>query len=145
MESIFQRWVSFVYAAVWSRFRLDISLFFASEGSVEVIQRFSPKRQFWNFLAARAGLAGCGPDIKLLINTKTIHTLLWMISSISLAISVNRLPATSRPPANICFGLIGVVQCGHNFFRNICWLAARVIIFFFLLCYTTLRSNVMVL
>ena len=28
---------------------------------MEVIQRFSPKKQFLNFLAVRAGLAGCGP------------------------------------------------------------------------------------
>ena len=28
---------------------------------MEVIQRFSPKKQFLNFLAVRVGLAGCGP------------------------------------------------------------------------------------
>ena len=32
---------------------------------MEVIQRFSPKKQFLNFLAVRAGLAGCGPYSKL--------------------------------------------------------------------------------
>ena len=45
---------------------------------MEVIQRFSPKIQFLNFLAVRAGLAGYGPYI-------------MSCSSHSLCIAVRRL------------------------------------------------------
>ena len=57
---------------------------------MEVIQRFSPKKQFLNFLAVRAGLAGCGPIILIIVfvwlpdihNTQSVVQVLHVVVSL---------------------------------------------------------------